>query len=112
MKHVEYRLDLRNERLWRGAQPVRIGNKAFQLLRLFVTNPNRLLTKDHILKGVWGDVCVSPGSQYCGPGALVMGHILMGMGAARWPQSRRGHCRQLRPTGTSCAELSVANPSA
>jgi TolB-like protein len=56
-----YMLDLRDERLWHGDQPVRIGNKAFQLLRLFVRNPNRLLTKDHILDAVWGDVCVSEG---------------------------------------------------
>ena len=51
------------ERLWNGDQPVRVSNKAFQLLRLFVDNPNRLLTKDDILDGVWRDVCVSEGSS-------------------------------------------------
>jgi TolB-like protein len=58
---ANYRLDLGDERLWNGDQPVQISNKAFQLLRLFVDNPNRLLTKDHILEGVWRDVCVSEG---------------------------------------------------
>jgi TolB-like protein len=58
---VNYRLDLGDERLWNGDQPVQISNKAFRLLRLFVSNPNRLLTKDQILEGVWGDVYVSEG---------------------------------------------------
>jgi TolB-like protein len=61
METVKYRLDLGDERLWNGDQPVRISNKAFQLLRLFVGYPNRLLTKDDILDGVWRDVCVSEG---------------------------------------------------
>ena len=61
MENVNYRLDLGDERLWNGDQPVQISNKAFQLLRLLVSNPNRLLTKDNILEGVWGEVCVSEG---------------------------------------------------
>ena len=61
METAKYRLDLGDERLWNGDQPVRISNKAFQLLRLFVANPERLLTKDDILDGVWHDVCVSEG---------------------------------------------------
>ena len=58
---ANYRLDLGDERLWNGDQPVPVSNKAFQLLRLFVDNPNRLLTKDEILDRVWRDVCVSEG---------------------------------------------------
>ncbi len=58
---TNFSLDLRDERLWRGDQLVRISNKAFQLLRLFVSNPNRLLTKDVILDEVWHDVYVSEG---------------------------------------------------
>ena len=58
---AKFRFDLGDERLWNGDQPVQITNKAFQLLRLFVSNPNRLLTKDDILEGVWCDVCVSEG---------------------------------------------------
>lgn len=58
---TDFKLDLGDERLWRGDQRVQIGNKAFQLLRLFVSNPNHLLTKDHILDAIWGDVSVSEG---------------------------------------------------
>ena len=61
VEKAKYRLDLGDERLWHGDQPVEISNKAFQLLRLLVSNPDHLLTKDHILDVVWGDVCVSEG---------------------------------------------------
>jgi TolB-like protein len=57
----DYRLDLADERLWRGNEPVQIGAKAFRLLRLLVSNPDRLLTKEDILNSVWGDVIVSEG---------------------------------------------------
>jgi len=56
-----FKIDFRDERLWDGNRPIQIGNKAFQLLRFFVSNPNRLLTKDQILSAVWQDVCVSEG---------------------------------------------------
>lgn len=58
---VNYRLDVGNERLWNGDQPVQISNKAFRLLHFFVSKPSRLLTKDEILDAVWGDVCVTEG---------------------------------------------------
>lgn len=57
----ELKLNLSDERLWRGDQLVRISNKAFQLLRLFADNPNQLLTKDVILDEVWGDISVTEG---------------------------------------------------
>jgi len=61
MTDWEFRLDCSDERLWRGSTPVHISQKAFKILRLFVANPNRLLTKDLILEAVWGDVLVSEG---------------------------------------------------
>lgn len=57
----KFRLDLRDERLMHGDNPIPLGNKAFELLRLFVRNPKRLLTKDEILDSVWRDLCVSEG---------------------------------------------------
>lgn len=61
VERVEFQLDLRDERLWRDDQPIPLSNKAFELLRLFVSNPKRLLTKDEILDGVWGEINVSEG---------------------------------------------------
>ena len=55
----EYSIDLVEQRLWSGDQAVPLGNRAFQMLRLFVEKPDRLLTKDRILDAVWGDICVS-----------------------------------------------------
>jgi adenylate cyclase len=55
----EYQIDLADERLWRGNRPIAIGNKAFRMLRFFVNNPNRLLTKNDILDAVWSELCVS-----------------------------------------------------
>ena len=60
-KKSKFRLDLGDERLLHDDEPIALGNKAFELLRLFVSNPNRLLTKDEILDGVWRDICVSEG---------------------------------------------------
>jgi adenylate cyclase len=72
---ANFRFDLEDERLWNGDQPVQIGNRAFQLLRLFVSNPNRLLTKDDILNDVWRDVSVSEGliKEYVHDLRLVLG---------------------------------------
>lgn len=61
MQWADFRIDLADERLWRGDETVHLSNRAFQLLRLFVDNANRLLTKDQILEGLWGDVWVSEG---------------------------------------------------
>jgi len=58
---ADFKIDLKDERLWDRGRPVPLGNKAFELLRLFVTHPNRLLTKDDILGAVWRDLCVSEG---------------------------------------------------
>ena len=58
---TEFKLDLSDERLWNGDRQVRISNKAFQLLKFFVCNPNRLLTKEAILEEVWRGVYVSEG---------------------------------------------------
>lgn len=56
-----FQLDLTDERLWKGDAPVQIANKPFQLLRFFVLNPNRLVTKDEILNQIWPDIYVTEG---------------------------------------------------
>ena len=61
VQKARHRLNLDEERLWYGDEPIEISNKAFQLLRLLVSNPDHLLTKEHILDAVWGDVYVTEG---------------------------------------------------
>ena len=57
----KFRIDYADQRLWKDDQPVQINNKAFALLRLFIENQDRLLTKDQILDSIWGEVNVSEG---------------------------------------------------
>ena len=44
-----FRLDLRDERLWRGHEVVRILPKTFAVLRCLVTQAGQLVTKDALL---------------------------------------------------------------
>ena len=55
----EYRLDLLDERLWRGGEAVRVGGKAFALLRALMERPQTLLTKDELFDRVWPGLAVS-----------------------------------------------------
>jgi DNA-binding winged helix-turn-helix (wHTH) protein/predicted ATPase len=58
--HFEpYRLDVENERLWRGTQAVRLTGKAFAVLRHLVHRPSRLVSKNELFRAVWPDTVVS-----------------------------------------------------
>lgn len=59
--HERFRLDLENERLWDGETPVHLTRKAFDLLRFLAQNPNRLLTREEILKSLWRGLHVTDG---------------------------------------------------
>jgi len=54
-----FRLDIADERLWRGEDAVRLTNKAFRVLRHLAENPARLVTKDELMDAVWPDTNVS-----------------------------------------------------
>ena len=54
-----FRLDITDERLWRGEDPVRLTNKAFFVLRYLAEHPAKLVTKDALLDAVWPDTNVS-----------------------------------------------------
>jgi len=56
---AEFRLDLEDERLWQGGQVIPLPPKAFAMLRLFATHPNRLLTKEALLATVWPGLYVT-----------------------------------------------------
>ncbi|MCJ8156374.1 winged helix-turn-helix domain-containing protein [Sphingomonas sp. LaA6.9] len=53
------RLDTRDERLWYQGQSVRLGGKAFGLLRALMETPGTLVTKDTLFERVWPGVTVS-----------------------------------------------------
>src|SRR5262249_22861930 len=57
-----YSLDPRRRTLsWQGAV-VPLTPKAFDLLLFFVQNPNRVITKDELLKAIWADSFVEEGN--------------------------------------------------
>jgi Tol biopolymer transport system component/DNA-binding winged helix-turn-helix (wHTH) protein len=51
----EYRLDVREHRVWRGNTLVPLSPKAFELLVVMVQGAGRLLEKDYLLRSVWPD---------------------------------------------------------
>jgi DNA-binding winged helix-turn-helix (wHTH) protein/predicted ATPase len=51
-------LDLRDERLWQGSEAIRIGAKAFAVLRCLLTQAGHLVTKDTLLETVWPEAVV------------------------------------------------------
>src|SRR5262245_25000850 len=54
-----FRLDLAEERLWKGTHQVALRRKPFAILRYLVANPRRLVTHDELLQHVWGGTVVS-----------------------------------------------------
>jgi predicted ATPase/DNA-binding winged helix-turn-helix (wHTH) protein len=54
-----YRLDPKDERLWRGEQVVRLTSEAFQVLWQLTTRSQQLVTKDELFALVWPETAVS-----------------------------------------------------
>jgi DNA-binding winged helix-turn-helix (wHTH) protein/TolB-like protein/tetratricopeptide (TPR) repeat protein len=57
-----FRLDTQEQRLLSDGRPVQLTPKSFELLRVLVENPGRLLSKDELLKLVWPDSYVEEGN--------------------------------------------------
>src|ERR1700757_111444 len=58
----QFALDSRKRTLYRADSPVSLTPKAFDVLLYLVQNPNRLVTKEELLKAVWGDTFVEEGN--------------------------------------------------
>lgn len=50
----DLRLDLTGRRVFRAGEEVKLSNKEFDLLTLFMRNQNAVLSRDFILTNVWG----------------------------------------------------------
>src|SRR5271170_858358 len=55
-----YRLDLRNECVWRGEEQLSLTPRPFSVLRYLVENPQRLITHDELLEALWPETYVQP----------------------------------------------------
>lgn len=53
------RLDLQDERVWRGAEQLKLGGKALALLVRLMRTPETLVSKDKLFDDVWGGLAVS-----------------------------------------------------
>src|SRR4030088_730689 len=57
-----YVLDSQRRTLYCDESPVPLTPKAFDVLFFLAQNPKRLITKDELLKAVWGDAFVEEGN--------------------------------------------------
>src|SRR5215831_14559660 len=53
-----FRLDRRDERLWRGHEAIPLPAKTFAVLCCLVTQAGQLVTKDALLEAVWPEMVV------------------------------------------------------
>ena len=58
----QFALDSRKRTLSRAGSPVSLTAKAFDVLLFLTQNPNRLVTKEELLKAVWSDTVVEEGN--------------------------------------------------
>jgi len=56
---LPFRLNVRNEQLWHGAQALALRPKTFAVLRYLVARAGQLVTQDELLDAVWGPTVVS-----------------------------------------------------
>src|SRR5581483_6397645 len=56
---LEFTLDSAAERLVRGNSEIKLRPKSFQVLLYLVSRPGRLVTREELLRAVWGDVAVT-----------------------------------------------------
>ena len=54
-----FRLDVENEKLWHGSQPVLLRPKTFAVLRCLIERAGRLVSKEELLNTVWRGTTVS-----------------------------------------------------
>ena len=51
----DFRLDVRNQELFKGDEPVSLTHKAFQVLLILAQNPDQTVDKEFIYRELWGD---------------------------------------------------------
>src|SRR5262249_8437505 len=70
VRFENFRIDLRNECLWRGSEMLSLTPKAFAVLRHLVEHPAQLVSKAALFKAVWPDTAVGDAVLTVGIGEL------------------------------------------
>lgn len=96
-----FRLDVGEQRLWKGNDELKIRRKPFAILRFLTENPLHLVTQEEVVEAVWGKIAMSESllrthmsevRRVLGEGAIetVVGRgyrFLLEVGAERLPTS-------------------------
>ena len=54
LKYADLTLNLNNYKLFCGSKFIRIGHKEFEILKLLMSNPTQIFSKDDIITKIWG----------------------------------------------------------
>ncbi|HEX3774194.1 MAG TPA: AAA family ATPase [Polyangiaceae bacterium] len=54
-----FRLDVGEQRLWKGDEELKLRRKPFAILRFLTANPLRLVTQEEVVEAVWGKIAMS-----------------------------------------------------
>ena len=54
-----FRIDVDDERLWKGGSELKLRRKPFAILKYLAMHPKRLVTQNELIEAVWGKVVVS-----------------------------------------------------
>ncbi len=108
-----FRLDTRDDLLWRGSEPVALGRRAIALLRTLVERRGALVSKDALIEAAWPGQAVEDSNLTVQIAALrrVLGEA---PGGDRWIETmpRRGY-RFVAPVVADEAErVTAATPEA
>lgn len=57
-KFSDFVLNLCERNLCKNGEPLKLNNRTFQILCLFVENAEKLVTKDEFFKSIWKDMNV------------------------------------------------------
>lgn len=68
LQHNELKLDILNYKVFKNEEELSLTKKEFELLKLFLSNPNRVFTKAQIFSSVWEN-------EYLNDDNTVMVHI-------------------------------------
>src|SRR5215469_5201864 len=61
LRFERFRLDRKNQELRDESHLIALRPKTFAVLQYLAENPSRLITKDELLKAVWGPIVVGDG---------------------------------------------------
>lgn len=54
LRYADLILDLNSYKLSCGSKSIRIGHKEFEILKLFMSNPTQIFSKEDIITKIWG----------------------------------------------------------